>query len=187
MTKTTCPDCGGTGETFKRRCTKCRGDGKIRQSKTITVKVPSGIDDGMRLRLSGKGEASPNGGENGDLYLEFSVTPHDYFKRDGDDIYLEVPINMAEAALGCKKDIRTLSSIITLSIPSGTESGDKQRIKGKGIKNASTGKTGDMYIIFKVITPAKLSRDQKKLFEELLETDLNDSEISSFERFVTRG
>lgn len=187
MTKTTCPDCSGTGKTFKRRCTKCRGDGRIRQSKTITVKIPSGIDDGMRLRLSGKGEASPNGGENGDLYLEFSVSPHDYFRRDGDDIYLEVPINIAEAALGCKKDIRTLSSIITLSIPSGTESGDKQRIKGKGIKNSSTGNTGDMYIIFKVITPTKLSRDQKKLFEELLDTNLNDGEISNFERFVSRG
>ena len=187
MTKTTCSVCGGTGYTFKRKCSKCHGDGRIRQNKTITVKVPSGIDDGMRLRLSGKGEASPNGGENGDLYLEFSVSPHEYFKRDGDDIYLEVPINMAEAALGCKKDIRTLSSIITLSVPSGTESGDKQRIKDKGIKNASTGRTGDMYIIFKVITPSKLSKEQKKLFEELLDTDMNDSVITNFDRFVKRG
>ena len=187
MTKTTCSTCGGTGEIYKRKCSKCHGDGIVRQTKTITVKVPSGIDDGMRLRLSGKGEASPNGGENGDLYLEFSVSPHKFFKRDGDDIYLEVPINMAEAALGCKKDIRTLSSIVTLSIPSGTETGDKQRIKGKGIKNSSSGRTGDMYIIFKVITPAKLSRDQKKLFEELYKTDLNDSEIISFDQFVSRG
>ena len=187
MTKTTCPDCGGSGHTFKRKCSKCHGEGRIRQSKTITVKVPSGIDNGMRLRLSGKGEASPNGGENGDLYLEFSVAEHEFFKRDGDDIYLEVPINMAEAALGCKKDIRTISSIVTLSVPSGTETGDKQRIKGKGIKNSSTGNTGDMYIIFKVVTPAKLSKEQKRLFEELLDTDMSDSEISSFDRFVNRG
>ena len=187
MTKTTCSDCGGTGYTYKRKCTKCHGDGRIRQSKTITVKVPSGIDNGMRLRLSGKGEASPNGGENGDLYLEFSVEEHEFFKRDGDDIYLEVPINMAEAALGCKKDIRTISSIVTLSIPSGTETGDKQRIKGKGIKNSTTGNLGDMYIIFKVVTPAKLSKEQKKLFEELLDTDMSDSETSSFDRFVKRG
>ena len=187
MTKSNCSVCGGTGEIFKRKCSKCRGEGRIRQSKTITVKVPSGIDTGMRLRLSGKGEASPNGGENGDLYLEFSVEEHDYFKRDGDDIYLEVPINMAEAALGCKKDIRTISSIITLEVPSGTETGDKQRIKGKGIKNAGTGRTGDMYIIFKVCSPSKLSKDQKKLFEELMDTDMNNSEINKFDRFVSRG
>ena len=91
---------------------------------------------------------------------------------------------MAEAALGGKKDIKTLSSIITLAIPSGTETGDKQRIKGKGIKNSSTGKTGDMYIIFKVVTPSKLSRDQKKLFEELLDTDMSSIEIDKFDRFV---
>ena len=187
MTKTTCSTCGGTGSTFKKKCTRCRGDGRIRQSKTITVKVPSGIDTGMRLRLSGKGEASPNGGENGDLYLEFRVANHEFFERDGDDIYLEVPLNIAEAALGCKKDIRTISSIITLAIPAGTENGDKQRIKGKGIKNSSTGKTGDMYIIFKVVSPGKLSRDQKKLFEELLDTDLSTSETDKFERFVKHG
>ena len=187
MTKTTCSTCGGTGETFKRRCTKCRGDGVIRQSKTITVKVPSGIDNGMRLRLSGKGEASPNGGENGDLYLEFIVAPHDFYERDGNDIILEVPLNIAEATLGCKKDIRTISSIITLAVPSGTETGDKQRIKGKGIKNSSTGKTGDMYIVFKVVTPSKLTREQKSLFEKLMDTDMSNSEIDKFERFVKRG
>ena len=187
MTKTTCHDCGGTGSTFKRRCTKCRGEGRIRQSKTITVKVPSGVDTGMRLRLSGKGEASPNGGENGDLYLEFTVSEHDFFERNGDDIILEVPINIAEAALGCKKDIRTLSSVVTLSVPAGTETGDKQRIKGKGIKNSSTGNVGDMYIVFKVVTPAKLSREQKNILEKLMETDLSSSEISKFDRFVERG
>ena len=187
MTKTSCSSCGGTGEIFKKRCTKCRGEGVIRQTKTITVKIPSGIDNGMRLRLSGKGEASPNGGEPGDLYLEFRVDRHEYFERDGDDIILEVPINVAEAVLGCKKDIRTISSIITLAVPAGTETGDKQRIKGKGIKNSSTGKTGDMYIIFKVVTPSKLNREQKNLFEKLLDTDMSNSDIDKFEKFVKRG
>lgn len=187
MTKTTCHDCGGIGTTFKRRCSKCRGEGVITQNKTITVKIPSGIDTGMRLRVSGKGEASPNGGENGDLYLEFTVSEHEYFKRDGDDIYLEVPINISEAALGCKKDIKTLYSTVTLAVPAGTESGDKQRIKGKGIKNATTGNTGDMYLIFKVLMPNKLTREQKNLFEKLMDTDLDNSEIEKFNRFVKKG
>ena len=184
MTKTTCSTCGGTGNVFKRRCSKCHGEGRIHQNKTITVKIPSGVDNGMRLRLSGKGEASPNGGENGDLYLEFEVAEHEYFQRDGDDIILEVPLNIVEATLGCKKDIRTISSVVTLAVPSGTETGDKQRIRGKGIKNASTGNTGDMYIVFKVVTPSKLTKEQKRLFEQLLETDMDNSEITKFNRFV---
>lgn len=187
MTKTTCHDCGGTGKTFKRKCSKCHGNGTIRQNKTITVKIPSGIDNGMRLRVSGKGEASPNGGENGDLYLEFTVMEHDYFKRDGDDIYLEVPLNISEASLGCKKDIRTLNSTITLAVSAGTQSGDKERIKGKGIKNATTNQTGDMYIIYKVVTPNKLTREQKNLLEKLMETDLNNTELDKFNRFVKNG
>ena len=184
MSKTTCPTCHGEGKSFKRTCTKCRGNGRILQNKTITVKVPSGIDTGMRLRLSGKGEAGQNGGPNGDLYLEFNVATHKYFQRDNDDIILSVPLNICEAVLGCKKDIKTLYGTVTLSVPSGTNNLDKQRIKGKGIKNATTGKTGDMYIIFKVMTPTKLSRKQKELFNELNDTDLSSSEIDKFNRFV---
>ena len=187
MSKTTCHDCGGSGYTFKRRCTKCRGQGVTTQNKTITVKVPSGVSTGMQLRVSGKGEASPNGGENGDLYLEFVVSEHEYYKRDGDDIYLEVPLNVAEAALGCKKDIRTLNSTVTLAVPSGIQTGDKQRIKGKGIKNETTGNTGDMYLIFKVLIPEKLTREQKNIFEKLNETDLNNKEINNFQKFVDNG
>ena len=184
MTKTTCPDCGGVGSTYKRRCTKCHGQGVCEESKTLTVKIPSGIDTGNRLRLSGKGEASINGGENGDLYLEFIVAEHDYFKRDGNDIYLEVPLTFTEAALGCKKDIKTISSTITLQVPAGTNTGDKQRIKSRGIKNETTKTTGDMYLIFKVIIPSKLTREQKDLLEKLNETDLNTTEINKFNHFV---
>ena len=187
MSKTTCSSCGGTGSTYKRRCSKCGGKGVVRQNKTITVKIPSGIDNGMRLRVSGKGEASPNGGENGDLYLEFNVKNHDFFERNGDDIYLEIPLNIAEATLGCKKDIRTLNSTITLAVSSGTQSGDKERIKGKGIYNATTKNTGDMYVVYKVVTPEKLTREQKTLFEKLLDTGLNNSEIDKFNKFVKRG
>lgn len=184
MSKTTCPTCGGTGLIFKRTCSKCHGDGVVKESKTITVKIPSGIDNNMRLRVPGKGEAGINGGENGDLYLEFSVKEHDYFKREGDDIYLEVPITLTQAVLGGKIDIKTLSSIVTLVVPEGTNTLDKQRIKGRGIKNGSTGKTGDMYIVFKVIVPNKLTKEQKKLFESLNETNLRNSEIDKFNKFV---
>ena len=184
MSKTTCPTCNGEGKVFKRTCAKCRGNGRILQNKTITVKVPSGIDTGMRLRLSGKGEAGLNGGPNGDLYLEFNVGTHKFFQRDNDDIILSVPLDICEAVLGCKKDIKTLYGTVTLTVPSGTNNLDKQRIKGKGIKNSTTGKTGDMYIIFKVMTPTKLTRKQKELFNELSDTDLSTSEIDKFNKFV---
>ncbi len=184
MSKTTCNVCHGEGKVFKRTCTKCHGNGRVVQNKTITVKVPSGIDTGMRLRLSGKGEAGINGGPNGDLYLEFNVSTHKYFQRDNDDIILTVPLNICEAVLGCKKDIKTLYGKVTLSVPSGTNNLDKQRIKGKGIKNSTTGHTGDMYIIFKVITPTRLNRKQKELFSDLSDTDLSDSEIDKFNKFV---
>ena len=175
VSKTTCTNCGGTGKTFKSRCTTCAGKGKIRQNRTITVKIPSGIDNGNRLRLVGKGEAGGNGGEPGDLYLEFSVSEHEYFKRDGLDIYLNVPITITDAILGCKKDIRTLNSVVTLNVKPGTNTGDKQRIKGKGIENSETGKCGDMYLIFEVVLPDKITREQKELFERLQNTNLENT------------
>ncbi len=186
LSKTTCTNCGGTGKTFKRRCTTCNGRGSIKKNRTITVHVPSGIDNGMRLRVSGKGEAGRNGGPAGDLYLEFSVQEHSFFKRDGDDIYLNVPITITDAVLGCKKDIRTLESVVTLNVKPGTNTNDKQRIKGKGIKNESTGKCGDMYIIFEVVLPDKLSREQKNLFEKLSETNLENTTYSKFTKFVNK-
>jgi len=187
LSKTTCTNCGGTGKTFKRRCTTCSGRGNVRKNRTITVKVPSGIDTGMRLRISGKGEAGQNGGPSGDLYLEFKVSSHDFFTREGDDIYLTVPLTITEAILGCKKDIRTLDSIVTLNIKAGTNTNDKQRIKGKGIKNSSTGRVGDMYIIFDVILPDRLSREQKNLFEKLASTDLENTAYEKFAKFVKKG
>lgn len=186
VSKTTCSACGGTGKTFKRKCTTCMGRGKVKKNRTISVKIPSGIDSGMRLRVSGKGEAGSNGGPAGDLYLEFQVTEHDFFKREGDDIYLNVPITITDAVLGCKKDIRTLDSVVTLNIKPGTNNGDKQRIKGRGVKNAGTGRTGDMYLVFEVILPDKLTREQKNLFEQLSETNLENSTYAKFTKFVKK-
>lgn len=187
LSKTTCPDCHGKGKTYKRKCTKCGGKGKVKVHKTITVNIPSGTDTGKRLRITGKGSPGLNGGENGDLYLEFYVEEHEYFKRDGDDIYLEIPLTITEAVLGCKKIIPTIYGNVSLNIPSGINNLDKQRIKGKGIDNESTGNKGNMYLIFKVITPRKLSREQKKLFEELNKYTFDEKEIRDFNRFTEKN
>ena len=184
LSKTTCPECSGTGKTFKEVCKYCRGKGKIKVNKTITVTVPAGIDTGERLRISGKGNVGTNGGENGDLYLEFMVREDKMFKREGSDIYIEVPITITEAILGCKKDIPTLYGNVKLSIPSGSESGDKQRIRGKGIDNKVKREKGNMYVVLKVITPKRLSREQKKLIEALADTDLEDTTIEKFNEFT---
>lgn len=184
LSKSTCPKCNGKGVTYKKTCTKCHGKGKIRKNKTITVTIPSGVDNADRLRLPGKGGAGENGGSNGDLYLEFLVEEHPFYHRDGDDIYLEVPITMSEAVLGCKKEIPTLDGNVRLSISAGTSNGDKQRIKGKGIKNEHTRTKGDMYIIINIVTPKKLTKEQKQLFEKLNETDLTTSAIQKFDKFT---
>ena len=184
LSKSTCPKCNGKGVTYKKTCTKCHGKGKIRKNKTITVTIPSGVDNADRLRLPGKGGAGENGGPNGDLYLEFLVEEHPFYHRDGDDIYLEVPITMSEAVLGCKKEIPTLDGNVRLSISSGTSNGDKQRIKGKGIKNEHAHTKGDMYIIINIVTPKKLTKEQKQLFEKLNETDLTTATIQKFDKFT---
>ena len=184
MSQTTCSDCGGTGKTFKRKCTHCGGTGKERKSKKITINIPEGIQTGDRQRVSGKGNPGTNGGPNGDLYIEFAVEEHDYFVRDNDDIYLEVPLTITEAILGCKKEIPTLYGNVKINISSGTNDGDKERIKGKGIDNKFRRHKGDMYIIFKVYTPKKLSREQKSLISKLADTNLETEETISFNKFT---
>ena len=184
MSKTTCRKCGGKGKIYEDTCSTCKGSGRIMNHKTITISVPSGVDNGTRLVISGNGEAGINGGPNGDLYIEFAVENHKFYSRDGDDIYLKVPITITEAVLGSKKEIPTLYGNLKLTIPAGTNTGDKQRIKGKGIENAKRKTKGDMYIIMDVRIPEKISKDQKRLLEELEETDLNDKEINEFDRFT---
>lgn len=187
MSTTTCPDCKGQGHTYKRKCTECRGKGKVTVHKKLTINIQEGINTGDRQRVSGKGNPGSNGGENGDLYIEFIVDEHEYYVRENDDIYLEVPLTLTEAILGCKKTIPTLYGNVKLNIAAGTNSGDKQRIKGKGINNKYRRHKGDMYVIFKVYTPKKLSREQKSLIEKLNKTDLDTEEIIDFEKFVEKN
>lgn len=187
VSKTTCPSCSGEGKTFKTKCSKCRGKGRVKNNKTITVNVPAGMDTGNRLRVSGKGNPGVNGGPNGDLYLEFYVEEHEYFVRDGDDIYLEVPLTITEAILGCKKMVPTLYGNVKLTIPAGVDSSDKQRIRGKGVDNKSRGTKGNMYVVMKVVTPKKLSKEQKKLIDSLSKTDLEDIEMKKFNKFTSHN
>lgn len=184
MSRTTCPDCNGVGKTFKRKCKDCNGTGKQTKNKKITINIPSGVSTGDRQRLSGKGNPGSNGGTNGDLYIEFIVEDHEFFIRDGADIYLEVPITMTEAILGCKKTIPTLYGNVKVNVPSGTDSGDKQRIRGKGVEDNYRNQKGDMFIIFKVVTPKKLSREEKKLIEKLNQTLSKDADIKRFDKFI---
>ena len=185
LSKTTCNKCGGTGKTYQKTCTHCHGNGRVKVNKELEVKIPAGVDNGSRLKLSGKGNSGSNGGPNGDLYIEFVVAEHDFYVRDENDIYIEAPITVTEAILGCKKEIPTLYGNVTLTIPAGSESGEKHRIKGKGINNEATHKKGDMYIVLKIVTPKKLTKEQKRLLEELNNTDLTDyNDIRNFDKFV---
>lgn len=187
QTQTTCNECGGSGKTFEETCNLCRGTGYTKENKEILVTVPEGVDTGYQLRISGKGEAGSNGGPNGDIYIEFNVKKHDFFEREEEDIYLEVPLTLAEAALGSKKEIPTLENNVVLDIKPGASTGDKLRLKGKGIKIPNTLRKGDLYVILNVVTPTKLNRKQKKLLEELADTDLDEEPIfKNFKKYLKK-
>ena len=187
MSQSVCPSCGGTGETYKTRCTTCKGTGKKKINKTIKVSVPAGVDTGDHLRVTGKGPAGENGGPNGDVYIEIKVKDHPFFTRDRNDLFITLPLTLAEATLGCKKEVPTLDGNIILTIAPGSQSGEKHKVKQKGLESPSTGRKGDLYVVLKVITPTKLDRTQKKLFEELSKTNLKTSEIEKFDRFVKKN
>jgi len=183
QTQKTCPDCRGDGRTFKEVCQNCGGDGRVTKNKTLTITVPAGVDNGNQLRLSGKGGAGINGGPNGDIYLEFSVDEHKYFERDEDDIYLELPVTITDAILGCKKEIPTLTGNGFIEIKPGTQNYTKLKLKGKGIKGVNSKTPGDMYVVINVIIPTKLTKKQKDLLKELSETDLeSENEFKEFKK-----
>ena len=184
MSKTTCPKCNGKGKTYKKVCSTCSGTGREKVNKTIEVKVPAGVDNGNQQRIAGYGEYGSGG--NGDLYLEYRVLPHELFERDNNDIYLELPLTLTETILGCKKEIPTITGTVKLTIEPGSNTGDKLRLKGKGVEDVHSYRKGDMYVILKVIMPDKLSRDQKKLFEELSKTDLETKEFKKFNDYMKK-
>lgn len=187
ITQRPCPTCGGTGETYTKKCTTCRGTGKKRVKKNIIVNVPAGVDTGDHLRVAGKGPAGENGGPNGDVYIEIKVKEHPLFRRDDNNLFVTLPLTITEAALGCKKEVPTLDGNVILTVPQGSQTGDRHRLKGKGLKSPAKRGTGDMFVVIKVITPTKLDRKQKKLLEELALTNLKTSDFSTFEKYLSKN
>jgi len=183
-TRTTCPKCGGSGTVVKNPCKKCNGSGQVRAKKIITVKVPAGIDNGSHLRLKGEGNAGSKGGQHGDLYVMIRVRPHRIFKRDGADLFVEIPISFAEAALGSEIEVPTIAGAkARLKIPQFTQSGTMFKLRGLGVKEGA--RTGDLYVKAMVKTPGELSARQRQIFEELQGLDgfkERDSFFSSFKK-----
>ncbi len=163
----TCPACQGAGQIVRERCPECRGQGRLERDKTIELRIPPGVDSGTRLRVANEGEPGPNGGPAGDLYVVLEVKEHAFFERRGADLYCTIPLSIAQATLGTELQVPGLNGEEKLKIPEGTQSGAVFRIKGKGLADPRGGGKGDLYYHVRILTPTKLTRDQRKLMEQL--------------------
>jgi molecular chaperone DnaJ len=179
----TCPTCHGRGQTIADPCTKCQGHGRVTEERSLSVNIPSGIEDGTRIRLQGEGEAGLRGGPSGDLYIFLSVKPHEFFQRDGADLYCSVPISMTTAALGGTFDVVTLDGTKSrVTVPEGTQAGKQFRLKAKGMPVLRSTQTGDLYIQIQIETPQKLTKRQRELLQEFeqLSSKENNPESTGF-------
>ncbi len=162
-----CPSCNGQGKIIKEKCSNCHGSGKTKKQRKISVKIPAGVDEGAQLRVTGEGEPGLRGGPPGDLYVVIRVKSHDFFEREGDDIYCEVPLTFAQAALGDEIEIPTLTEKVKLKIPAGTQTNTYFRLKGKGVPRLRGYGQGDQHVKVVVITPTNLTDEQKDLLRQL--------------------
>lgn len=163
----TCSTCNGRGQIVRRPCKECKGEGRLRSEKKLKVNIPAGVDTGTQLRLTGEGQASPNGGPQGDLYVVVRVKEHPIFDRNEYDLHCTVPINIAQAALGTEVDIPTFDGTENVKIPEGSQSGTQLKLKNRGVQRVNGSGRGDLYVHVEVKVPTKLSREQRKLFEQL--------------------
>lgn len=177
-----CPDCGGTGKKVDRKCSVCNGRGHVRTRKTLTIHIPAGIQSGQQIRAQGYGEPGRNGGPHGDLYIEISVKPHQFFKRDGNDIHLDVPIDFTDAILGAKIDVPTVYGDMVLNIPEGTQPGTILRMRGKGVKDVHSGNYGDQYVHLIIKFPTSLSKKEKEALENYKK--VRDDSDNPFKKFI---
>jgi molecular chaperone DnaJ len=162
----TCPRCHGSGNIIPNPCAECSGSGRIKLQKTLSVKIPAGVDEGDRVRLSGEGEPGVNGGPSGDLYVQVHVKPHPVFQRDHDDLHCEMPVSFATAALGGEIDVPTLEGAAKIKVPSETQSGKTFRLRGKGIKGVRSHSPGDLLCHVVIETPVNLTDKQRQLLKE---------------------
>ncbi len=166
VTQTTCSKCNGEGTIVPTPCDTCRGRGRVERNRTLTVKIPAGVDDGSRIRVTGSGEGGSRGGPPGDLYVYLSIAPHRRFRRDGSDLFVDVPISFTQAALGATLEIDSLDGDLPLQIAAGTQSAATYRIRGKGMPTVRASARGDLLATVHVVVPAKLSRRERELLEE---------------------
>ena len=162
-----CGQCQGTGQIIPTPCPSCRGTGHVARERELTLKIPAGVDSGSRLRRAGEGEAGARGGPPGDLYVVLSVKPHRFFRRDGDDILVELPITFSQAALGAEVEVPTIHGTERIRIPAGTQTGTRIRLRGKGVPRIHGGGTGDQVVFVTVVTPESLTKEQRTLLEKL--------------------
>ena len=163
----TCSACGGSGKIIKEKCPQCSGSGRVKKKRTANVRVPAGIDDGQTIVMNGQGEPGVNGGPNGSLYIVVSVRPHKLFKRDGSNLYLEVPISFTTAALGGEIEVPTLDGTVPFNIPEGTQTGTEFRLRGKGMPRPNSTYVGDLIFEVRVEVPTHMNETQKELLRQL--------------------
>jgi len=180
----TCDECSGEGKIISHRCKECNGTGRANRQKSIKVKIPGGVSNGSKLRISRAGEAGLRGSVAGDLYVVLDVKPSDIFEREENDLYLHIPISFSQAALGDEIKVPTLEKEINIKIPFGTQTGTKFRLKGDGVPYLDGYGKGDLYVIIDVVTPKHLSKEQKKLFESLKNTEEKKSLIDKIKEFA---
>ncbi len=176
----TCGNCGGRGQIIKHPCQKCRGAGRIEKERNIEIKIPAGVETGSRLRVNGEGESGTNGGQTGDLYVVIHVAEHELFERQGANLYSAVPITFAQAALGAEIKIPTLDGEEDLKIPAGTQTGTVFRVRSQGMPALGGRGRGDMFVAVTLITPKTLTKEQRKLLEQLAEIEDMDFQDASF-------
>lgn len=175
-----CGNCQGKGQIIKSPCKNCRGAGRVEKEKTIEIKIPAGVETGSRLRVTGEGEAGVNGGPSGDLFIVLHVAAHENFERQGADLYSAVPITFAQAALGAELEVKTLDGEEKLKVPAGTQTGTVFRIKGQGMPNLGHRGKGDLFVAVTLVTPKSLTKEQRKLLEQLAEIEDADFSDESF-------